>query len=61
MNLFSGYKFNIEGSIAPGFEPLKQELEEYFKNGMESRAQICVFVGEEKVIGDYFIFYIKKL
>ena len=50
MNIFSGYNFKLNGSCAPEFEPLRRELEEYFRNGKESRAQLCVFVGEEKVI-----------
>ena len=53
MNIFSGYNFTLSGSCAPQFEPLRRELEEYFRNGMESRAQLCVFVGDEKVIGKY--------
>ena len=58
MNCFRGYKYKLEGSIAPGFQPVSRELEEYFKNGMESRGQLCVYVGEEKVIGEYLIFCI---
>ena len=53
MNFLSGYKHNISGHVAPGFEPVKKELEEYFRNGMESRAQLCVYIGEEKVIGKF--------
>ena len=51
MNIFSDYNFTLSGSCAPQFEPLRRELEEYFRSGMESRAQLCVFVGDEKVIG----------
>ena len=53
MNIFSDYNFTLSGSCDPQFEPLRRELEEYFRTGMESRAQLCVFVGEEKVIGKY--------
>ena len=55
MNFLSGYKHNISGHVAPGFEPVKKELEEYFRNGMESRAQLCVYIGEEKVIGKFLL------
>ena len=51
MNIFSDYNFTINGSLSPEFEPVRRKLEEYFRSGMESRAQLCVFVGEEKVIG----------
>ena len=51
MNFLSGYNFTVDGSCAPQFEPVRRELEEYFRNGMEARAQLCVFIGEEKVIG----------
>ena len=51
MNFLFGYNFTVKGSLAPEFEPVRRELEEYFRNGMEARAQLCVFVGEEKVIG----------
>ena len=54
MNLFTGYDFKIDGNISSGFEPVKKEFEEYFRNGMESRGQLCVYVGDEKVIGKYF-------
>merc|ERR1719410_2307776 len=50
MNIFSDYNFTINGSLSPEFEPVRRKLEEYFRSGMESRAQLCVFVGEEKVI-----------
>ena len=53
MNIFSGYNFTLSGSCAPQFEPLRRELEEYFRSGMESRAQLCVYIGEEKVIGKF--------
>ena len=59
MNFFSGYNFTLKGDCDPQFEPLRRELEEYFRTGLESRAQLCVFVGEEKVIGkcDEFQFH----
>ena len=55
MNFLCGYNYKLEGSVAPGFEPVNRKLEEYFKNGMESRGQLCVYVGEEKVIGEYLV------
>ena len=51
MNFLRGYNFKIGGSITPDFESVKKEFEEYFRNGLESRAQLCVYVGEEKVVG----------
>ena len=40
----------IEGHVAPGFEQVKHLFEENFKKGFEKSAQLCVYVGEEKVI-----------
>ena len=51
MNFFSGYNYQTGGSVAPGFEPVREAFEQNFLNGLESRAQLCVYVGEEKVIG----------
>merc|ERR1711936_1568758 len=57
MNLFTGYNFKIDGNISTGFGPVKKEFEEYFRNGMESRGQLCVYVGDEKVIDLYGSIY----
>ena len=51
MSFLSGYNFKIGGTIATDFEPVKKEFEKYFQNGLESRGQLCVYVGEEKVVG----------
>ncbi len=40
----------IRGHVAPGFEPVKEVFAEHFRQGVESEAQCCAYVGEEKVV-----------
>merc|ERR1712130_1069288 len=40
----------IEGTVAPGYESVKELFEENFRTGRETSAQLCVYVGEEKVV-----------
>ena len=49
--MFPSYNAKIGGFLAPGFEPVREVFKENFLSGLESRAQLCVFLGEEKVIG----------
>lgn len=45
-----GLSFSVEGYVAPGYEPVKKMFADNFYNGKESSAQLCVYVGEEKVV-----------
>lgn len=40
----------VEGSVSPGFESVKEMFEKNFRRGAEDSAQLCVYVGEEKVV-----------
>lgn len=40
----------INGTVAPGFETVREMFEDNFKKGREENAQLCVYVGEEKVV-----------
>ena len=40
----------IEGFVAEGFEPVRELFENNFKAGLEVSSQLCVYVGEEKVV-----------
>ena len=39
-----------EGSVAPGFEPVRELFEEHLRRGLEDRAQCCAFVNGVKVV-----------
>ena len=55
MNFFkklTGTNFKVSGSVVESYEPVRSEFEQFFREGQESRAQLCVYVNEEKVIGD---------
>ena len=43
--------FVVGGSVAPGFEPVRELFEDYFQRGLESRAQLCVYLNQEIVVG----------
>jgi len=45
-----GYSCLVEGTVAPGYEPVKEMFTDNFKQGKETNAQLCVYVGEEKVV-----------
>ena len=40
----------VQGSVSPGYESVKELFESNFKRGAEESAQLCVYVGEEKVV-----------
>ena len=40
----------VEGFVAVGFEPVRKLFEDNFKAGLEVSSQLCVYVGEEKVV-----------
>ena len=59
MNLyqnFTGRNFKVSGSFVEGYQPVREAFEQNFRDGLESRAQLCVYVNQEKVIGLYSTF-----
>ena len=50
-NYLYGSSYTIKGSVLDGFEPVRQLFEHNFQVGEESKSQLCVYLGEEKIIG----------
>jgi CubicO group peptidase (beta-lactamase class C family) len=42
--------YKIEGSAALGFEPIKDLFESNFAEEIDRFSQLCIYVGEEKVV-----------
>ena len=40
----------IEGEVKPGFEKVREAWQVYVDAGYENRGQLCVYLGEEKVV-----------
>ena len=38
------------GCVSPGFEPVKDMFEAMLRSGCDRRAQLCVFMGEERTV-----------
>ena len=47
-----GASFTVAGSVVSGYEPIRDVFESNFRANMESRAQLCVYVDQEKVVGE---------
>eukprot|EP00092_Neocalanus_flemingeri_P035097 GFUD01038195.1.p1 GENE.GFUD01038195.1~~GFUD01038195.1.p1 ORF type:complete len:419 (+),score=109.73 GFUD01038195.1:184-1440(+) len=45
-----GKNYKVEGTVAPGYETVKEMFEENFRAGREENAQLCVYVGDEVVV-----------
>jgi len=45
-----GKDYNIVGTVAPGYESVKEMFENNFVSGREDNAQLCVYVGDELVV-----------
>lgn len=43
-------QYIIEGTVAPGYESVKKIFEANFSRGADENSQLCVYVGEEKVV-----------
>ena len=43
-------RFSIHGMVKSGYEAVREEFAKGFKMGLESKAQLCVYVGGEKVV-----------
>ena len=50
MGQSSSQPVKVQGSVSPGYESVKELFESNFKRGAEESAQLCVYVGEEKVV-----------
>ena len=54
MFMLAGYipkeDVKVYGSVSPGFEPVRALFQENFEKGFDKSAQLCVYVGDEKVI-----------
>ena len=46
----SSQPVKVEGTVSPGFESVKEMFENNFRRGADDSAQLCVYVGEDKVI-----------
>ncbi len=42
--------YRVSGRVSPGFEPVRRAFEAGFARGVESAAQLCVYLGEECVV-----------
>ncbi len=49
-SLFGGKEPDVRGTVSPGFEPVRDLFRDHFKRGLEEDAQVCAYVGEEKVV-----------
>ena len=43
-------QYQVEGSVAPGYETVRQMFEDNFKSGSEENSQLCVYVDGEVVV-----------
>ena len=43
--------FLVGGSVVRGYEPVRRIFEDFFLSRQESRAQLCVYVDQQKVVG----------
>ena len=58
-NAFSHYvcgnnnSIKVEGTCSPGYESVKELFSQNFKNGLEDRAQLCIYVNNTCVVDLY--------
>ena len=45
------YSYKIHGHCKPGFEAVQKAYEYQFDAGYDKNSQLCVYIGDEKVIG----------
>lgn len=50
MSSISSQSFRVEGTVAPGFESVKQLYEHNMRTLAERETQLCIYHGEEKVV-----------
>ena len=41
----------VEGSVSPGYEPVKELFEANVKSGLEDNAQLCIYVDGVRIRG----------
>eukprot|EP00090_Calanus_glacialis_P014614 TRINITY_DN23439_c0_g1_i1.p1 TRINITY_DN23439_c0_g1~~TRINITY_DN23439_c0_g1_i1.p1 ORF type:complete len:422 (-),score=98.83 TRINITY_DN23439_c0_g1_i1:67-1332(-) len=51
------HSVQVEGTVAPGYESVRDMFEANFREGRETNAQLCVYVGDELVIDLYASLY----
>ena len=44
------FAHGVSGIVKPGYEPVLKAFENNFYNEWDTKAQLCVFVGEECVV-----------
>ena len=47
------HSVEVKGTVAPGYESVRDMFEANFREGREDNAQLCVYVGEELVLDLY--------
>ena len=50
MGASSSKEFSVSGTVAPGYGSVKKVFEEMFETGSEENSQVCVYVGQDKVV-----------
>ena len=40
----------VKGDVSPGFEPVRDAFEAMMRSGCDTRAQLCVYAGGERVV-----------
>ena len=43
-------RHRVSGRVAPGFESVRDLFEEGFTKGLETRGQLCVYVGQVRLV-----------
>ena len=61
MNYLTGASFTVSGTVVPGYEHVREVFESSFRANQESRAQLCVYVDQEKVVGEKSKFLLLRL
>ena len=44
------FRYGIQGYVSPGYEAVVFELESLHERGSDFTSQLCVYIGDEKVI-----------
>ena len=42
--------YKLDGDVAPGYEPISEQFATFYKEGLDKNSQLCIYVGEQKVI-----------
>ena len=52
MKYLTGASFTVSGTVVPGYGHVREVFESSFRANLESRAQLCVYADQEKVVGE---------